>query len=109
MKTKPELRSIINQWWAYNSEMAQLPEGRYFMEQIGDWQSGFRNHTKAEYQPDTEIECLKVGDVKEGLSIHLKSGPYEIKGILTKSGEWIERIESEGTGSMVFQTAGIDG
>lgn len=109
MKTKVELRSIINQWWMYNEQMAQLPEGRYFMEQIGDWQSGFMNHTKENYVGDTEIQCLRAGDVKEGLSIHLKSGTNEIKGILTKSGEWIERIESEGTGSIVFQTAGIDG
>lgn len=107
MKSKEQLRNIITQWWGYNSGMAQMAEGRYFQEQIGDWQSGFRNHTKADYEPDTEIECVKVGDVKEGLSIHLKSGPNSIKGILTKKGEWIERVENES--SVVFQTAGIEG
>lgn len=108
MKTKEQLRAIIRKWWLYNSEMAQMAEGRYFKEQIGDWESGFRNHTKENYQPDTEIECLRAGDVKEGLSIHLKSGVNEIVGMLTKSGEWIERIENEGTGSVVFGTAGMD-
>jgi hypothetical protein len=107
MKTKEQLRAIIRKWWLYNSEMAQAAEGRYFEEQIGDWESEFRNHTKADYVGDTDLIAVSKG-VKEGLSIRLGDGDTRIEGILLHNGEWVERIENEGTGSVVFGTAGMD-
>lgn len=107
MKTKEQLRAIIRKWWLYNSEMAQAAEGRYFEEQIGDWESNFKNHTKADYVGDTDLIAVSKG-VKEGLSIGLADGDTRIEGILLHSGEWIERSSNAGTGSVVFQTAGMD-
>ena len=99
MKTKAELKEIIQSWWEYNQTLAQVPEGRYFTEQIVDWESGFRMYTREGWvSTNPEIEVVRASDLKEGLGIHLKSGETDLEGILnTKTGEWKDKGASDTT------------
>ena len=106
---KTELQGIITKWWVWNAEQSQVGEGYQFISQIGDWQSGFRNWTKDEYQADTAFTVAKCKDIKEGLSIRLQSGNVYTDGILVmKTGEWIEK-PADGVGSWIAPSARIDG
>jgi len=112
MKTKNELKAIVNKWWVYNRGMAQVAEAQYFMEQLGDWESDFTEFQKDGYQaPQTDWNLERAKDVKGGISFRLSSGPNVIDGILKiESGalELKDLGEVNTTGSMVFQTATID-
>lgn len=109
MKTINELKGIVRGWWNHNQTLAQMPEARYFEEQIWDWNSGFKNYTKSEYQRDTSaFQLLRVKDIKGGLAIHLKSGVNEIDGILdTKSGVWHDKVGGNDTQTLTFIGARI--
>ncbi len=73
MKTANEIKQIIRQWWEWNSTMAQLPEGRYFKEQLGDWEAGFQNSVNEGYTPkQTDFVVVSAKDVAEGLSVHIE-------------------------------------
>ncbi len=112
MKTKNELKAIVNKWWVYNKGMAQMAEAQYFVEQLADWESNFQNFQNEGYQtPVTDWNIERAKDVKGGISFRLSSGPNVIDGILkTESGELELKDlgEVNTTGSMVFQTATID-
>jgi hypothetical protein len=111
MKTKNELKSIVNLWWEYNQTLAQMPEGKYFEEQIGDWESGFRNYTKDGYQaPTGSFTIERIKDIKGGLSMKLV-GSETLDGILNvTTGEFVEKeIEGNTTGSFIIRGASIDG
>ena len=112
MKTKNELKAIVNKWWVYNKGMAQMAEAQYFIEQLADWESNFTEFQKDGYQaPESDWNLERAKDVKGGISFRLSSGPNVIDGILkTESGELELKDlgEVNTTGSMVFQTATID-
>ncbi len=112
MKTKNELKAIVNKWWVYNKGMAQMAEAQYFVEQLADWESNFQNFQNEGYQtPSSDWNIERAKDVKGGISFRLSSGPNVIDGILkTESGELELKDlgEVNTTGSMVFQTATID-
>lgn len=111
MKTKAELIEIIHQWWEYNQTLAQVAEAKYFLEQIVDWESGFRMYTREGWvSTNPHFEAVRCKDVKGGLSIRLESGPNFCDGILnTATGLWVEKeVFGEVTGSIVIQTARID-
>jgi hypothetical protein len=112
MKTKTELKGIIQQWWAYNQTMAQVAEARYFVEQLGDWESGFQTFQNEGYQtPESDWDIERAKDVNGGISFRLSSGPNVIDGILIiQSGEIILKDlgDVNTTGSLVFRTAGMD-
>jgi hypothetical protein len=103
MKTKTELKAIVKKWWVYNGTLAQQPEAKYFLEQIGDWESGFKNYTKEGWSADsTEFEVQKVKDVKGGLAITLV-GEEVLDGVLdTKTGVFTEKNGSADTETVVF-------
>ena len=111
MKTKSELQAIIKSWWDYNQTLAQMPEAKYFQEQISDWESGFRNYTKEEWvSTHTAFTLGRCKDVKGGLSIRLESGPNFCDGILnTTTGVWTEK-ETNGMelGSTLMRGATIE-
>ena len=112
MKTKNELKAIVNKWWEYNQTLAQVAEGRYFIEQIGDWESDFENYQSEGYvQPIVDFDVIRCKDVNGGLSLRIESGPNVIDGILN-IGSGILTLKDLGevntTGSMVFRTAGIE-
>jgi hypothetical protein len=106
MKTANEIKQIIRQWWEWNSTMAQLPEGRYFKEQLGDWEAGFQNSVNEGYTPkQTDFVVVSAKDVAEGLSVHIE-GSETLKGVLnTKTGEFTQRGDSVEP----FRGASIDG
>ncbi len=111
MKTTNELKSIVKKWWDYNQTVAQVGEAKYLLEQIGDWESGFKNFQSEGYQtPETDFQLDRVKDVKGGISLKVSSGPNTIDGILVmETGELILKdVEGNTTGSRVFQTAGMD-
>ena len=113
MKTKNELKAIVNKWWVYNGTVAQVAEGRYFIEQIGDWESNFTNFLNEGYvEPVKDFDVIRCKDVNGGLSLRIESGPNVIDGILN-IGSGVLTLKDLGevntTGSMVFRTAGIDG
>ncbi len=111
MKTTNELKSIIKKWWDYNQTVAQVGEARYFVEQIGDWESNFTNFQTEGYQtPETDFQLDRVKDVKGGISLKVSSGPNTIDGILIMStGELVLKDSpTNTTGSGVFQTATMD-
>ncbi len=110
--TKAQLNRIVKSWWDWNQTIAQTPEARYFIEQIYDWNTGFKEHTKDGWIADrSEFEVLKAKDVKEGISLVLKSGNNIIDGILqTGTGEWMGKEPLNNiTGSFVLRGASIDG
>ena len=108
MKTANEIKTAIRQWWAYNQTLAQGPEERYFAQQIQDWESGFRNHTKENYQaPSSSFWLLSAKDVKDGLSIHI-TGSDEVNGILDlKTGLWTDKSGVRDTETVTFIGARI--
>lgn len=112
MKTKNELKAIVNKWWVYNKGMAQVAEAQYFIEQLGDWESNFTEFQKDGYQaPESDWDIERAKDVKGGISFRLSSGPNVIDGILKiESGEMELKDlgEVNTTGSLVFRTAGMD-
>ncbi len=106
MKTKAELIAIIKQWWAHNQTVAQGAEGRYFLEQIGDWESGFRMYNREGWvSENTAFVAVKCKDIPNGLSIRLESGTEYCDGILSKGGVWIEKD----TNPSPIQSARMDG
>jgi hypothetical protein len=112
MKTKNELKAIVNKWWVYNGTVAQVAEGRYFIEQIGDWESNFTNFLNEGYvEPVKDFDVIRCKDVNGGLSLRIESGPNVIDGILN-IGSGVLTLKDLGevntTGSMVFRTAGMD-
>jgi hypothetical protein len=106
MKTANEIKTIIRQWWEWNSTMAQLPEGRYFKEQLGDWEAGFQNSINEGYTiNETHFRVVSAKDIGEGLSVHIE-GAETLKGVLnTKTGEFTQRGDSP----QPFRGASIDG
>ena len=111
MKTNNELKAIIQKWWEYNQTLAQVGEARYFVEQIGDWESDFENYQSEGYvQPEVDFDVVRCKDVKGGISLRIESGPHIIDGILN-IGNGILTLKDLGevntTGSLVFQTARI--
>ena len=114
---KTELQGIITAWWVWNEEQSQMGEAYQFVQQIGDWKSGFRNWSKEGYEGDTTFQIVKCKDIRlengivRGLSIRLESGIHFTDGILNiKTGEWIEKeIEGNTTGSFIIRGASIDG
>jgi hypothetical protein len=113
MKTKNELKAIVNKWWVYNGTVAQVAEARYFVEQIVDWESNFSNHLNEGWiAPNVDFDVIRCKDVNGGISLRIESGPNVIDGILNiGSGELTLKDLSEvnTTGSLVFRTAGIEG
>jgi hypothetical protein len=112
MKTNNELKAIIRKWWEYNQTVAQVAEGRYFEEQIGDWESNFTNFLNEGYiEPVKDFDVIRCKDVKGGLSLRIESGPNVIDGILD-IGSGILTLKDLGevntTGSLVFRTAGME-
>ena len=109
MKTINELKGIVTSWWEYNQTLAQVGEAQYFVEQVWDWESGFKNYTKKDWVKDeTPFQILRCKDVKGGLSIHLKSGDSEINGILTmSSGVWVDKVGEGDTETLTFIGARI--
>jgi len=95
MKSKAEILEIIRKWWAHNQTLAQPPEGRYFIHQIRDWESGFKNYGNENWIPPTDwgFQIVSVKSIKEGLSIHLK-GSVDVEGILDTKGNWNDRGDS---------------
>ena len=95
MKSKAEILEIIRKWWAHNQTLAQPPEGRYFIHQIRDWESGFKNYGNENWIPPTDwgFQIVSVKSIKEGLSIHLK-GIVDVEGILDTKGNWNDRGDS---------------
>jgi hypothetical protein len=111
MKTKNELKAIIQKWWEYNQTLAQVGEARYFVEQIGDWESDFENYQSEGYiQPVVDFDVVRCKDVPGGISLRIESDTNVIDGILN-IGNGILTLKDLGevntTGSMVFQTARI--
>ena len=108
MKTKNELKGIVKSWWEYNQTLAQVPEARYFEEQIGDWESGFKNYTKEGYQaPSGSFTTVKAKDVKGGLSIRIE-GSEVLDGFLnTQSGVWVDKVGAADTETLTFIGARI--
>jgi len=111
MKTKNELKAIVNKWWVYNSTQSQVGEARYFVEQIGDWESGFKNfQTEGYVQPDIDFNVSRCKDVKGGISLRIESGTEIIDGILNLDSGILtlkELGEVNTTGSLVFRGASI--
>lgn len=111
MKTKNELQTIIKSWWEWNREQSQVGEPQQFREQIGDWESGFRNWSKEGWVMGDEFQIVRVNSVRNALSIRLNSGNEFCDGLLDmRTGEWIEKEPlTNTTGSMVIRTARMDG
>ena len=105
MKTKNELKAILEQWWDYNQTMAQMPEGKYLLEQIYDWESNFTEFQKDGYQAaEMDFELVRSKDVKGGISFKMVSGNVYIDGILnTMDGSiTLKEIEGNEIGNHVF-------
>ena len=111
MKTKNELKAIIQKWWEYNQTLAQVAEARYFVEQIGDWESDFENYQSEGYVPPVvDFDVVRCKDVPGGISLRFESGPNTIDGILNIENGILtlkELGDANTTGSLVFQTARI--
>ena len=112
MKTKNELKAIIQKWWEYNTTLAQVAEARYFVEQITDWESDFENYQSEGYVPPVvDFDIVRCKDVKGGISLRITSGVNVIDGILN-IGNGVLTLKDLGelntTGSLVFQTVGMD-
>jgi hypothetical protein len=112
MKTKNELKAIVNKWWVYNQTASQVGEAKYFVEQLGDWESNFTEFQKDGYQtPEGDWDLERAKDVKGGISFRLSSGTNVIDGILDMSSGTItlkDLGEVNTTGSLVFRGAGMD-
>ena len=113
MKTNNELKAIIRKWWAYNQTVAQVGEARYFVEQLGDWESNFTEFQNEGYQtPERDWDIERAKDVKGGISFRLSSGGNVIDGILDMSSGTItlkDLGEVNTTGSLVFKGASLEG
>lgn len=113
MKTKNELKAIVNKWWVYNGTVAQVGEAKYFVEQIGDCESGFKNfQTEGYVQPEVDFDLIRCKDVKGGISLRIESGPNTIDGILDMSSGILtlkDLGEVNTTGSLVFKGASLEG
>ena len=112
MKTNNELKAIINKWWEYNQTLSQVAEARYFVEQIGDWESDFENYQSEGYiQPIVDFDVIRCKDVNGGISLRIESGASVIDGILN-IGNGVLTLKDLGevntTGSLVFRTAGME-
>lgn len=113
MKTKNELKNIVNLWWVYNQSVAQVAEARYFVEQIVDWESRFTTHLNEGWIPPVvDFDVVRCKDVNGGISLRIESGPNVIDGILN-IGSGVLTLKDLGevntTGSLVFRTAGMEG
>jgi hypothetical protein len=113
MKTNNELKAIIRKWWEYNQTASQVGEARYFIEQIGDWESGFRSfQTEGWIQPVLDFDIVRCKDVKGGLSLRMESGANILDGILYMSNGVLELKDIPNmntTGSLVFRGASMSG
>lgn len=113
MKTGNELKAIVRDWWEWNKPQAQVPEAKYFIEQVPDWESGFTEFQKEGYvQKQIDFDIVRCKDVKGGISIRLESGPNVIDGILNLNSGLLylkDLGEVNTTGSLVFKGASIDG
>jgi len=112
MKTNNELKAIIQKWWEYNQTLAQVGLANYFMEQIVDWESDFENYQSEGYVPPVvDFDIVRCKDVKGGISLRITSGVNVIDGILNIENGILtlkDLGELNTTGSLVFQTAGMD-
>lgn len=113
MKTKNELIGIIRKWWEYNKTQSQVVEARYFIEQIGDWESGFQTFQNEGYvQPETDFDIVRCKDVKGGISLRVESGTAVLDGILYIESGALELKDiptMNTTGSLVFRGASMIG
>lgn len=113
MKTENELKAIVRMWWEYNEPQAQVPEAKYFIEQVPDWESGFTLfQTEGYVQPEIDFDIVRCKDVKGGISFRLESGTNVIDGILNLGSGLLylkDLGEVNTTGSLVFRSAGIEG
>jgi hypothetical protein len=113
MKTKNELIGIIRNWWEYNKRQSQVAEARYFMEQIVDWESGFKNFQNEGYvQPENDFDVVRCKDVKGGISLRVESGNVVLDGILYIESGTLELKDiptMNTTGSLVFRGASMIG
>jgi hypothetical protein len=106
-----QLKGIITKWWEYNKGLAQVAEGKYFIEQVHDHKTGFKEYTKEGYQKDeSDFEIVRAKDVTGGIAIHLKSGTNEVDGILNiESGVWQDKVGGGDTETLTFIGARIGG
>ncbi len=105
MKTKNELKAIIQKWYTYNTTQAQVAEGKYLLEQIYDWESNFTEFQKEGYQtPEVDFELVRSKDVKDGISFKMVSGDVYIDGILNilDGSIVLKEIEGNEIGNHVF-------